>query len=545
MKIKIFLLCATLFVLNAGAQNVKYVNTILPLKEKKLVSAKVAGGIDDLIYVTTTQVFPNKNLRISSYNKETSQLIKTLPVKGFGNPTTNTLLSNAYFFKINIRNNMLYITWINETQLLLQVLDKDLVEVQAPKVIYQKDNNSSKFNSLFFFMSPNGDKMIVGGENAITKTENVRVQYKVLNKNMEVENTIQAELPFSVNRSTYGNFAGYEMDNNGFLYFLVNLNLNNEKKESKKQIGQLIGSINPETSEVKTQMFSFADKTIYNASFEIMNDHLFLVGTYFVKNRKKSKDVEHNNGVFTAKIDKFSFENIGDPIFNELDETKVAFSNYKMSSSKKENYSVGEYAVKRMLKYDFKVTDYMKTDDNGLVMSINSQVYSTVCSNKGGCSYYTDLLGVNYIKINAQGEIDWISCTEQKMTYSGWIVPENKLSYKDGIYHTVVRSAYNYNTSYVIEDKTGQVKLAKMKNKYIQEESNAVNDQLYFVGLSRKMSSLGIKFLSIGLVAIPISLLALSSPFSYIGMSVGIVMSGISLLMKRHNVDFGKYELQN
>ncbi len=547
MKKLLISLVVLLLLANVGAQNIKYVNTPVPFKEKGMVSANIVGGIEDNIYVTSTKVRGGKSLRISSYNKETSTMIKTVPLKGFGKSMDNSLLNGATFSEICVKNDQLYVVWERRDgdafQIILQILDKDLIEVQKPKVIYQLSDGRSRYSSLFFFISPNGNKIIAGGEESLLKTDNVKVQYKLMDKDLEVLNTVQTELPYSLKRSTDGSSSEYKMDDDGFLYFMVNVNLNNESRESKKEKGSIVGSINPETSDVKTKVFSFSNKIISNSSFELIEDHLFVVGTFSTKYNKLNRNAETNNGVFTAKIDKQSFENIGNPIFNELDETKVAFSDYNMSDSKKRKYSKGEYAVKQMVDFEFLVTDYKKTEDNGLIITINSQVYTTLCSNKGGCSYFTDLWGVNYIKMNAAGEIDWISCTAQRMTYNGWVVPKNKLAYKDGNYHTVVRSRYYKNTSYLIDDKTGMVKMTQIKNKFKEEKSEAVNDQLYFVGLQRKLSSTGIGFLATGVALIPISLIV-SSPLMVVGVGVGVVAATLSIYMRRHNVDFGRYELQ-
>lgn len=551
MKKLIITLVVLLLLTNIGAQNVKYVNTQVPFKEKRLVSSEVVGGIEDMVYVTSTRGYLNKSLRISSYNKDNSSMIKTLAVTGFEKKVANPSLQDAYFSEIIVKNDLLYVVWKRyigqSSQLILQVFDKDLIEVKQPKVIYQMNNGNLNYGSLFFFMSPNGEKIIAGGEESATKNGNVNIKYKVFDKNQEVINTVQAEQPFSVKGSGGSSSSEYKMDNNGFLYFMVKVNLNDDKKESKKERGNLMGSINPETSEIKTKVFSFLNKTISNSSFEFVDNHLFLVGTYRTKYSKKNKDVGHNNGVFTAKIDKQTFESIGDPIFNELDESKVVFSDYEMSNSQKKKYSMGEYAVQQMVEFGFLVTDYKKTDDNGLIMSINSQALRTVCSDKGGCSHYTDLFGVNYIKLNAEGEIDWISCTAQRMTYRGFVIPENKLAYKDGNNHTVVRSKHNINTSYLINDKTGDVKMAKFKNKFARESSEVVNNELYFVGLNRRESALGVGFLGVGLALIPasiISMVVLSSPLLFIGVGAGVFSAAISLYMKRHNVNFGRYELQ-
>lgn len=532
------------------AQNVKYVCSSKPIKESKLVSTKILGVIDENLYMATTSSY-GRNLRLSMYQKESTTLLKTVPVKGFGAKTSNQILRDARYKAIIIKGENIYVAWEKENPVesvvFLQIFNKELQETQRPRSIYKLTNKNKAIHKaeLFFLMSPNGSKMIVGGEESSLKNENVKLQYKVLNIDQEVINTIQAELPYALTQKGADATAEYQMDNSGNLYFNTGVLLSDEEtnKRAPKERAYLFGNIDPESSEVKTKIIAFENKDISNFSYEIFDDHLFVFGTYSTKFNKKNRKADINCGIYTMKIDKTSFDNIGEIQFNELDETKVAYADHKMSSSKKKKYSKEEYAINQMTDYGLIITDFKKTEDDGLLLTLNSQVFRTVCSNKGGCSYYTDLYGVSFIKLNSSGEIDWISCTEQKRTYNGFIVPTNKIAKKGDKYFTVIQSKKKMNTSYLIDARTGVIKSMPMKSKYKFEESEVVGDELYFVGLKPKPSVVAYVGTGIALASIPISIVALPLELMGLGIGTGAIVAYLTSGRKRHDVYLGRYEL--
>ncbi len=533
------------------AQNVKYVNSSSPVKEKTVVETKVLGAIEDNVYMYTTD-YARKTMRLSIYNKENTELKKTLPVVGFGAKKTYKILKLARLKTVLLKNDNIFVVWEiennKESTLFLQLFDKDFQELQQPRSIYRLTNKNKAVHKaeLFFLMSPSGNKIIVGGEESSVKSENVKLQYKVMDVNQEVLNTVQAELPYSLSRKGYGATSEYQVDNSGILFFDTDVNvIDEDNKRAQAVKTHLFGNINPETSEVKSKSISFENKDIQNFSYELFDDHVFVFGTFSTKYNKKNKKAEINHGIYSLKIDKQSFEAIGDIQFDELDETKVVYSNFVMSSSKKKKYTKEEYSLNQMTNFGLIITDFKKTEDNGIIMSLNSQLFRTVCSNKGGgCRYYTDLYGVSFIKLNTEGEIEWISCTEQKITYAGFVVPQNKLAKNGNNYHSVVQSRPKLMTSYLIDNTTGMVKETTIKNKFKDEKAEVINDEMYFVGRNWKLSTSGWAGMGFSALMIPASLVALPAEFVAVGVLGAFGVAYISYSFKRNDVYFGKYEVQ-
>lgn len=551
MKKLITLASVLLIMGGVFAQNVKYINSSSPIKEKTVVETNVLGAIEDNVYIYTTD-YARKAMRLSIYNKENTELKKTLPVVGFGAKKIYKILNLARLKKVLLKNDLLYVVWeiknAKESTLFLQIFDKDFQELQQPRSVYRLTNKSKAVHKseLFFLMSPSGTKIVVGGEESSVKSENVKLQYKVMDMNQEVLNTVQAELPYSLSRKGSGVTSDYQVDNSGILFFDTDVNfVDEDDKRARPVKTHLFGNINPETSEVKSKSISFENKDIQNFSYELFDDHVFVFGTFSTKYNKKNKKAEINHGIYSLKIDKKSFEALGDIQFDELDETKVAYSNFVMSSSKKKKYTKEEYSLNQMTNFGLIITDFKKTDDNGIIMSLNSQLFRTVCSNKGGgCRYYTDLFGVSFIKLNAAGEIEWISCTEQKITYSGFVVPQNKLAKNGNNYHSVVHTRPKLMTSYFIDNTTGMIKETTLKNKFKDEKAEVINDEMYFVGRNWKLSTSGWAGMGFSALMIPASLVALPAEFVAVGVLGAIGVAYISYSFKRNDVYFGKYEVQ-
>ncbi|MEI6347910.1 MAG: hypothetical protein WCP69_08190 [Bacteroidota bacterium] len=535
------------------AQEVKYVGTSVPVKEHKIVKSSIIGNIDEYVYITTTNK-KNYQLKLSMYNKETTVLNKTVAVRSFGKKDNNPIIKHAFLKDILIKNKKIYVVWAienwEESQLILQIFDKELTEILKPKVIYQLANKDRSFynSHVFYLMSPDGNMLIAGGEESALKGENIKLQYKLYSSELEVKNTIQAELPYSIAVKTSDISSEYKMSNQGFLFFNVSVTATNNEKTGDIK-GQLIGNINSDNSEVKFHVFSFENKQIYNFNYEVLENQLFVFGTYSSKqnliSKKTSTKEKDNYGIFSTKVDLKSFAIIDEIHFNQFDQEKVVYSDYKLSKKGKQLTTKEEVAI-LLMKGNLVISDYLLTSDNGMLMTLNNQIQINDCTGRS-CVYYTNIYGINYVKLDSKGDINWISSTQINAQYPGLSNCKEKLIKKNDKYYTIISGLNKEATIITVEEKTGFITKKYIKKEINEEIVKAVDNQFFVVGLKKRLSAFAIASISGFVLSTAIAAFTLANPFYTVLVIVpaGFYYNFFSSFMPVHNVYFGKYELLN
>lgn len=559
-KFLLLSLLAFYFGTTIKSQNVNYISSGVPIKEKKLVTVKIIGGIDDKIYTRTITKKKKNGLRLSMYQKENATLLKTLPIKDFGSANSSTIINESNFFNSIICNNQIYVVWVKSTEMdksvFLQTFDKDLNEIQKPQLVFQisKKKNSLHDASIFFLASPDETKFIVGAEKCSEKNEKIVLQFKLINKDFEILETTQAELPYSLATKSKEATSEYKMDNNGDLYFDTEASISTVINNEKPTPGHLLGKVDSKTSEVNSKFFSFRSKSLQNFNYQINDSDLFVIGSYNELS-DNMKDAKYSTGIYSVKINKNSFEELNDVTFSKLDKSKIVYSDYKMSKSDKKKYSVNEFTLNAINNSGLVITNINKTDDKGMLLTLNSQNMYTVCTNSG-CQNYTNHHGVIYIRLDEGGEIIWVSCTQVNMIYKEFVTPSNIIIKADDKFFTIIRSSKNSNSSYLIDKETGIMKKAPLELKYKIQEPEEVNGELFFIGYNSKVSTKGWITFGIGAALVPVFIATVisvivsepgillttfgtsSAPFSWLFIYLG-------LHLKRNDIYFGKYVLKN
>jgi len=533
MKKLILLATFTLFVFTTEAQSIKNISNNTASKEKKSVSTKILGNIENNIYVALTNYVsvnaidftdqqPEK-LKITSYNKESLKVGRTKAIKGFGKKTTNPLLQNAKVSDVFIKNNKIYVVWTSdnssESQLILQILDKDLNEVQIPKAIYKLSNQGKTYAraKLFLLLSPDGKKIIVGGEENARKKENIKLQYKVLDAGMKVLNTAQAELPYSLRSNTNNLSAEYKTDDNGVLYFHTGV------KTIDKEDAYIIGKIDPKDSEFNFKVVAFEKIDLKDFDYQIMDEYLYAFGTY-------------PEGLCTFKLDKSSFEIIEDVVFNKFDVNNIVYTDYIMTNKAKSKGSVEEYTMQQLAKNNLSISNSYLLPGNEILLVLSNLYYYDVCD-KSSCRPFTNNSGIHFLKLGADGKIEWISCTAHNITYPGYINLKQPLVIQDNSFYCI---PFGSETFYAINEKTGIITQTLFKEKYDYEISNVVDNQFYYVGLNKRIGTRAWITSGAFAVATGVSVVLLQSYIPLLP-GVGGVYFTLRSGQKKHDVYFGKY----
>lgn len=469
------------------AQNIKHISSLSPVREKVTVETKIFGTIEDNVFVTSTLNYNSINLKMSVYDKRTSVLIKTIVLLGFDNDMPDLNLRDAVFNKIIINNNLVYVVWEKfmdgGAQLILQIFDKDLQEIQSPKVIYQIENARRSYNNncLFFYISNNGEKMVVGYEQKLPKSDMRLLNYNVLDKNQFVKYSVNTQIPFSLTKA-----SSLYLDEDGFLYLIDSPNIYEKTGHSMKTKVSSLWNINPGNSKATEKAFVFENKLIQSLTFLMFNDYILALGTYTIGDERNNREQKDSVGVFTSKLNKYSYKSMGEVKFSAIGEENIVFTDYIMKKADSVKFSKKAFALNQMKKNDFFLSNCVITDDNGVLLVVNSQKVSASQSTSNKVSMYTHLIGINCIKIDKEGNINWVSSMEQGADFSNVSIPVISLLKRGSSFYSLIPINKTIINACMIDFNTGFGEKNALKKQFEIERVDFFNNDFYFIGIKRQ-----------------------------------------------------------
>jgi len=525
-KFVLFLCLSSLMFVSAEAQTLKDISNEEPLKEKMLISPIIIGDIGNETYIasTNTKFSPDtklKDLRLSKYDKESLKITKTVAIKGFQSKSEEGLLKNAIYETTILNQESIYVFWhkseSRSNKFILQVFDKDLNEIQKPKIIYELPEKSNLYTQSQFFalFSPDGTKIIIGGEEQPVENENLKMQYKVFDSNFEVLYSNRTTLPFKVNYlSTPTKIAcEYLMNNKGDLFFNSDIVINDGSKTKKS--GLLFGAVNSETGELNYKNISLGNKKTTSIICLTDNDTLTFYGTCVSQLNGKNK-----YEIFSLRTDVKYLEPQGEVAFSNIDFDKIKYTDFKKAKGLQ---TIQERAGNLMTSKGLIISSFIQTADEGIIFTLQSNLVDPWESPENQKYMSREPTGIHFLKLNKSNEIEWISSTSNQLQHN------NKIE-KDGAEHYTVlqKNLYEDYQIFKFDEQKGIRDPKIIKNDYDGLLLHQVDGDLYYLKLKSKIKSGAKVGKIISIVFTPVL--------------IGIIPLVIFAMQKRHYVYFGKFE---
>jgi hypothetical protein len=498
MKKFILGLVSLLFSINLSvSQNINLVS--LQKKEKIEDSynsaVKFIGNIDNSTYILVETGLISKILKLDNENME---LMKIQPIKGYIIKNGNPMLKKAQINKIFITNDKtIRVFWLsqenNYAKILYSEYDQNLQEIKKPQLVHQLPNNvnystmSYYFNAKMFVLSSlDGEKFVVGGEESSRSPKNLSIQYKIYNKDMNVENSFTIELPY-IPKSEWNSFdlttptANYKLSNNGDLYYYTGISLGDtEERKNKSERGSLLGKVSAKDGENSYQIIAFDNKNTLKTDFVFFPDYVMVFGLYYSGNVRINSNIAGktyimNYGIFSVKLDTESLEAISDIKFSLFDESKVASTNFIMTKNEKSKYTPEKHAIKKINSSLLEKENNVVINNNEILLVFSSSIMPT---------YYT---GNIFVKLNSSGDIDWISCVqayERSIRYDGYAGLVEKSDYMvlvDRGYREQTSSKIDskLNSACFVDKKTGKILVKPLATIGKNEKRHVSNNEMF------------------------------------------------------------------
>lgn len=395
----------------------------------------ILGRNENLLYIKFTTF---GKLRIAAFDKLTMKEKYSVPVKGFPeNKATKADFKGLTYYRTIIFSNSVYTFWMKESkekdELFVQSYDASLKLAKPLKKIYELKSfkGAKKKAELFIMVNKSlGEKILIGGETAGNKGENVKVEYKILNSDFTFSNAGQAELPLQITGRSNSLSSSYSFGDDG------NLHVKSDKS---------LTVINLEKGTKETYVVEFKNKQIFDFDYIYDQNTIRLFGLFC--DLTKDKSGNDNHGIFYAIINsstlKLESENFTyftkeqlDKLFAD-DQTdrkdKKLFQSKKSKDSEDQSLKTN-YTVENVLKdgkdlilicsimYNYTVT-YTTTNSNG----------TTTTRQEPRCNKRN----LTVFRINDKGEIQWATNVNRNITYPRhYVYDVNSIKKDNTIYVT-------------------------------------------------------------------------------------------------------------
>ncbi|MCX6181135.1 MAG: hypothetical protein NT150_04315 [Bacteroidetes bacterium] len=442
-----------------------------------------------------------KNQRISkiklvAFDKLTMKKTFTAALIGFPeNKAAKEKYKDLIFYKTIVFENTVYVFWFKESklkdELYVQSFDANLKVIKPLQKIYELSAEKGQKKKPELFVMGNKeieDKILIGGEMAGDKNENVKIEYRLLNKDFSFEASGQVTLPYLITRRSNSLSSSYELGNDGNLHIKSFVNKDGEERKlllkGESSAYPIISVVDLKTGVLKPLEFKFDNKNIFDFNYIIGKQTTKVFG--FFCDLKKDPNGWDTHGIFYAIIDNASntVKSINFSMFTK-DQLNQLFVKDKEDQKKarRKDLKKGNDAAKsdeESLQSDYVIENVQSADNNNLVLFC-SRMYNysvTTCTTNanGGRScttnYYCEKSNVTAFRIDADGDIVWASNLDREITYSGW--------YKWDV--TVINDKANFYVLYGSAYNEGATKKGKTKKK--SKSMKESRDQLEYAVFS-------------------------------------------------------------
>ena len=412
-------------------------------------------------------------IKIVAFEKNSMKRVSDVPLIGFPeNIAESRNFDNLDYYKTIVFEDIIYVVWKkdlhdkkNTEELYVQTFNQNLKKLNGIKKVYElgSDGKADFMSKIFLLGNKNANQQIImGGELSSKKGENVKVEYKVLNKDFTFAANGKFELPIQKIKDNDALSGDYEFGNDGNIYIKSYVRINRDDVKEAKKSGNalplysyaILTMVNPLSGKTATIPIRADNKDVFDFDYTITQNKIKIYGFYCdltkINTGMKPKallpgfnrgiglgiaparalEAEAIHGIFSGTIDNSTFElnKINFTAFTKSQLDKL-FENDK--GDRKERHFLASKKKKDQadvtLRSDYRIEKSLALDDDNLVLFCSRMENYVVChtnsNGKGGgtttCENHCDKSNVTVFKLNNDGAIVWASNLDRFQPYIG------------------------------------------------------------------------------------------------------------------------------
>ncbi len=402
-------------------------------------------------------------LKLVAFDKKTMKKAGMVTVFDTKDAASAKKYKDLVHYKTVVFEHVIYVFWTKESkdkdELFVQTFDSKLKPAQGLKKIYELKSGKKDAKKAELFVMANhtvDETILIGGELASNKGEDIVVEFKVLKSDLTFSSSNQVKLPIIVKYRSNDLSSNYEYGDDGNLHVRTYVSMNKEQRKAAKK-GEahrfpIYTVIDVVSGKVKSYTMRFDNKNIFDFDFVITKDAIKIFGFFCDLNKDPKGDDTH--GILYAVLDPESFGLIGEMNFTYFTKSQLttlfASDKDKRAGKDKKGLFAGKKKKKseeESIASNYNIEDVQSLDkDNIVVFCSRMYNYSvTTCNDKGQCTtrYYCQKDNVTAFKLDSKGQLVWASNLDRKITYNGWYVWDVKVINKDNKLYAVYGSNYS------------------------------------------------------------------------------------------------------
>ena len=452
MKSKLVLLLLCVSVVVAKAQELK-----ASWSEQQLYDNSNDGFFDEFLGFNSKFIFAkftkyqpafgggkSSKIKLVALDKITMKKAYAAALIGFPeNKASASKYQGLTYYKTIFFENSVYVFWIKETkakdELYVQSFDGNLKAQKQLQKIYELNSVKGQKKKAELFVMANKDldeKILIGGEMAGDKGENVKIEYRLLNRDFGFEASNQVTLPYVIAERSNSLSASYELGNDGNLHLKTFITKSKDElktlRNGESSRYPVLSVVNLKTGVLSALNFKFDNKTLFDFNYIIGKENTKVFG--FFSDLIKDANGYDTHGIFYAIVDNKNntIKSINFSMFTK-DQLNKLFSKDKddQKKARKKDAKKGNDAAKsdeESLQSNHTIESVQSIDKDNLVLfcsiMYNYTVTRCVSNGNGGTTCYQDPYcrkdNVTAFKINDKGDIVWATNVDRQITYSGW-----------------------------------------------------------------------------------------------------------------------------
>lgn len=388
--------------------------------------------------------------------------------------------------RIFIQEDNIFVFWEKENrenlEVYVQTFDSRLKKGQALKKIQQYPvSEGSKVKKPVFFVLSNKSlqgKLLLGAELSATKGSSVKVEARVLNKDLSFETLAQFDLPIAAKSNSSELTSFYEYGDDGNLH--VTTRIQEDRKDKQKEFFDLYTFVDLSNGTSFHYPFKFENKRILGIDVTVTKEEVNFIAMYMdlspsVRNNKKVKI----NGLFRSTLDK-ERKTLAKTQFEAFDQKflKNLYQDDEKDLVKKKKAGQSEEID------DSYVIEEVRQHENGditLFTTIKENYSVTTCQPRGPCitNYYCRKKNVTIFNLDKNGNIIWAQNIDRSFTYDGWNIRDvTVIEDKDNYY--VVYGSTPTLTKFFPTEKAKKIKKSDvLEYAVVNKNTGKVKTKLY------------------------------------------------------------------
>jgi hypothetical protein len=475
---KVLFLTLTLLVVNIQAQKLsaKWSDRMILDDKVDGFFGEIAGGNEKYIYAR----FNNGGVgaKIIGFDKKTLTKQFKAEISGFdSNKKDEKKYKNLNIYQTVVYEDVIYVFYKSydkkETKILVRSYTPELKELNELTVVTtQKDKIARENKEAFPFIRINAKagKVFIGVEKETKPGDNIKLEYKVLNKDFSFSTSDRVTLPLEYKagrrgRGVDGMSSRYDLGDDGNVHIRSTIyptrkEVKDVKRKSKrsdktenlnKLSYEVLSTINLKSGKFKSVNIKVGGKKLFSVNRMVTKKGGAKIFGYY-SDFSKDKNGYEAHGLYYAKLNKdyeienlkfsaFSKELIRDMFRNDKDDLDGGRKGGCCLIGKKGS----THAADETMNSDYEIEQYRegKNGDVYLFASIMNNYSVESCSTDANgnttctTSYYCQKKNITVFKLDEKGNIVWGRNQDRNRTYSGWFVYDvNVIKADDGFYVT-------------------------------------------------------------------------------------------------------------